>query len=235
MTKPSKEKFKTLKHVFDLFTEKNLFKMMSQGYFEGLESPIEMGKEANIFTAITKEGKRVIVKIYRLSTVDFYKMYEYLQSDPRFPALDRNLRKVIFAWTRREYRNLLKAREAGARVPTPITQMFNILVMEFVGADEPAPKLKDKKPENPEKFLAEVVVEMKKLYKAGLVHADLSAFNILNDNEKPVFIDMSQATTLDNPNASQYLERDAHNIATFFNKLKVKVDEQKLLKKITGK
>ena len=235
MTKTSKEKFKTLKHVFDLFTEKNLFKMMSQGYFEGLESPIEMGKEANIFTAITKEGKRVIVKIYRLSTVDFYKMYEYLQSDPRFPAVDKNIRKVIFAWTRREYRNLLKAREAGARVPTPITQMFNILVMEFVGAGEPAPKLKDKKPENPEKFLAEVVVEMRKLYKAGLVHADLSAFNILNDNEKPVFIDMSQATTLDNPNANQYLERDAHNIATFFNKLKLKVDEQKLLKKITGK
>ncbi len=235
MARPSKEKFKTLKHVFDLFTEKNLFKMMSQGYFEGLESPIEMGKEANIFTAITKEGKRVVVKIYRLSTVDFYKMYEYLQSDPRFPALDRNLRKVIFAWTHREYRNLLKAREAGARVPMPIAQMFNILVMEFVGNDEPAPPLKNKKPENPKKFLAEIVAEMRKLYKAGLVHADLSAFNILNDNEKPVFIDMSQATTLDNPNANQYLERDVHNIATFFNKLKLKVDEQKLLKKITGK
>ena len=235
MAKASREKFKTLKHVFDMFTEKNLFKMISQGYFEGLESPIEMGKEANIFTAITKEGKRVIVKIYRLSTVDFYQMYAYLQSDPRFPGLDRNLRKVIFAWTHREYRNLLKARDAGVRVPMPITQMFNILVMEFVGDDQPAPKLKDKKPKDPEKFLAEIVAEMRKLYKAGFVHADLSAFNILNYDEKPIFIDMSQATTTDNPNASQYLERDVRNIANFFNKLRIKADAQKMLKKITGK
>jgi RIO kinase 1 len=235
MAKSSKEKFKTLKHVFDLFTERNLFKMISRGYFEGLESPIEMGKEANIFTAITKEGKRVIVKIYRLSTADFYKMYEYLQSDPRFPSLDKNKRQVIFSWARREYRNLLKAREAGARVPTPITQFFNILVMDFVGGDEPAPKLKDKKPENPKEFFDDVIANMRKLYKAGLVHADLSAFNILNQDEKPVFIDMSQATTRDNPNASQYLERDIRNITTFFKKLGLKIDEEQLMKKITGK
>lgn len=232
MAKIAREKFKTLKDVFDLFTERNLFKLISQGHFEGLESPIEMGKEANIFTAITKDNRRIIVKIYRLSTCDFKKMHGYISKDPRFAGLEKNKRKVIFAWAQREYRNLLKAREAGVRVPTPITVLANILVMEFIGNDQPAPRLKDKAPLNPEKFLAETVKNMRKLYSAALVHADLSSFNILNHDETPVFIDFSQTTTVEDPNAGEYLERDIRNIARYFNRLGLNTSEEKIKKEI---
>jgi len=226
-----KEEYKTLKNVFDLFTEKNLFKLITQEYIDGLESPLSIGKEANVFTAV-KSGETRVVKIYRLQTCDFNRMYDYLRADPRYSGLKRKRRDVIFAWAQREYRNLLKAREAGIRVPTPYTVFYNILIMEFIGDEMVAQRLKDHKPENPEKFLKEIITNMRKLYKAKLVHADLSGFNILNFNEKPVFIDMSQTTPLDNPNVEEYLIRDIHNICVLFKKWGVEVEEEEVLKKI---
>ncbi|MBW2973205.1 serine protein kinase RIO [Candidatus Woesearchaeota archaeon] len=231
MPKITREKFKTLKNVFDTFTERNLFKLISQGYFEGLESPIFIGKEANVFTAL-KGRKRVIVKIYRLQTCDFKRMYDYIKFDPRFPNVRKQRRKTVFAWAKREYRNLMKAREAGVRVPTPIACMYNILVMEYIGGKEPAPKIKDAFPKSPKKFFDAIVSGMRKLFKAGLVHADLSSFNILNHEEKPVFIDMSQTTPLEDPNSKQYLERDIRNICTFFKKRGMKAESEDIKKKI---
>jgi len=227
-----REEYKTLKNVFDLFTEKNLFKLITQGYIDGLHSPLSIGKESNVFTA-KKDGEMRIAKIYRLQTCDFNRMYDYIKSDPRYSGLSNKRRDVIFAWAHREYRNLLKAREAEVRVPTPYTTLKNILIMEFIGdEDGAARKLKDRKPEEPEKFFKEIVEQMRKLYKAGLIHADLSGFNILNFDEKPVFIDMSQTTPLDDPNSQEYLKRDVHNICTLFKKWDVKADEEETLKKV---
>ncbi len=228
----SREKFKTIKDVFDLFTEKHIFKLMSQGYFEGLIGPLSMGKEAAVFTAETKEKDQVVVKVYRLSTCDYNKMYENLRTDPRFPHTLNKRRKIVFAWAQREYRNLLLAREAGCRVPTAIACIFNILVMEFIGNDSASQKLKDDPPENPGAFFKEIVKQMKLLHKAGLVHGDLSPFNILNHDQKPVFIDLSQATSLEDPNAQKYLERDIRNICNYFRKLGVKVEEESVRKEL---
>ncbi|MBI5389161.1 serine protein kinase RIO [Candidatus Woesearchaeota archaeon] len=231
MTK-SPEKFKTYGNVFDEFTKRNLFKLSSQGHFDRLESPISIGKEANIFSALKKDGSRVIVKIYRLETCDFNRMYDYIKADPRFTGIKRKRRDVIFTWAQREYRNLMKAREV-IRVPTPITQVYNILVLEFIGDENAAPKLKDAIPENPQVFFNEVVDAMRKLYKKGLVHGDLSAFNILNHNETAVFIDFSQTMPADTFNAQEYLVRDIKNVCTFFRKQGLRPDEEEIKKKIT--
>jgi len=227
-----KEKYKTMNAVFDLFTEKNLFKLISEGYIEGLHSPLSIGKESNVFTA-KKDDETRIVKIYRLQTCDFNRMYDYIKADPRYAGLTNRRREVIFAWAHREYRNLLKAREAEVRVPTPYTVMQNILIMEFIGDDEgAAQKLKNAVPKDPEKFFKDVIEQMRRLYKAGIVHADLSAFNILNWQEKPVLIDMSQSTPLDNPNSTEFLKRDIRNICIFFRKYGVEADEEAVLKKV---
>jgi RIO kinase 1 len=109
----------------------------------------------------------------------------------------------------------------------------NILVLEFIGnKGEVAPMIKDKKPKDPKRFFELIITNVKKMYQAGLVHADLSAFNILNLNEKPVFIDFSQCSTLKNTRASEFLHRDVKNIVTFFRKLGLKLDEEGILKTI---
>jgi len=228
-----KDKYKTFKTVFDEFTERNIFQIMSQGYIDGLIGPISVGKEANIFSA-KKDNELRILKIYRLQTCDFNKMYDYIKSDPRYAGLSKRRREVIFAWAHREARNLLRAREFEVRVPTTYTNLQNILVMEFIGDENPAPKLKDAKPQNVQEFFDDLILQMKKLYKAGLVHGDLSGFNILNDNDKPVLIDMSQAAPLDDPNCNDWLRRDIKNISTLFKKWGVKIDEEQLFKKITN-
>lgn len=218
-------------NVFDDFTERTIFKLISEGYFDGLESPISIGKEANIFSALGRKG-RVMVKIYRLEACDFNRMYDYIKYDPRYSNLKRRKRKIVLAWVQREYRNLMNAREAGVRVPIPLTFRNNVLVLEFIGNDEIAPRVKDQKPKNPKRFLREVVHNMRLMYSAGLVHADLSPFNILNFNEKPVFIDFSQCSTLNHPKAQEFFERDIRNIAVFFRKLGLDIDEGKIKREI---
>ena len=226
MTDQGREKFKIYKNVFDEFTIATLFKLSSQDHFDELEIPIRIGKEANIFLARKKEGDYVIVKIYRLASCNFNQMYSYIRSDPRFMDIKNRRRLVIFKWVQREYRNLLMAREK-INVPTPIAFANNVLVMESIGGDSPAGQLKDKRPINPKEFSELVLKSIKDLASLGLVHGDLSEFNILNYNEKPYFIDFSQTTSIEDPNAFDYLKRDLENIAKFFSKMKIEIDAGK--------
>ena len=160
-------------------------------------------------------------------------MYDYIKGDERYTDIKKSKRHIIFTWVQREYRNLLKAREAGVSVPTPMTFLYNILVLEFIGnEDSIAPMLKDKKPKHTKDFFEKIIENMRKLYKAGLVHADLSGFNILNYNEIPVFIDFSQATSLEDSRANEFLARDIRNICVFFRKIGLDADEKKMKEKI---
>ncbi len=212
----NKEEWKVYKNVFSEFSLRNLFKLSTEGHFEELESPVSIGKEANIFSARTKEGKSVIIKIYRLENCNFNKMYEYIASDPRYISIKRQKRSIVFAWTQREFKNLMIAREA-IRVPTPITFKGNIIVMEMMG--EPAPMLKDRHPKDSEEFLRKIMRDIRRLKDKGLIHGDLSEFNILNDKEDPVFIDFSQSTLKDTPQAEELYQRDVSNIRRFFKKI----------------
>jgi RIO kinase 1 len=231
MSRPN-EKWKTSHTVFDEFTNRNIYKLITEGYFKGLIGPVSVGKESNVFSAQGHQDNILIVKIYRLETADFNRMYDYIKYDPRYDVLKKKRREIIFAWAQREYRNLLLARDANIRVPTPITLKHNILVMECIGDHDIAPMLKDSIPDDPEKFCIEVVQMMKRLYKAGFVHADLSSFNILNWNEHPVFIDFSQATPLKSPVAEEYLLRDIKNVSVFFKKVGVDMSQEQILARI---
>lgn len=228
------ERFKTLKGVFDEFTNRTLFELQSRGHFDELLSPVTVGKESNVFLA-TKGKDKVIVKIYRIQNCDFNRMFDYIKKDPRYDFLQKHPRQIIFAWTQREYKNLLRAEKAGIHVPKPIVFMNHILIEEMIGDDIPAPMLKDAKPKDPKKFLALVLEDMKKLYENELIHGDLSPFNILNHDEKPYFIDFSQATLVKTPNSEELLQRDVKNIVQFFSKLGIKENEEKVLKEITRK
>tara|TARA_Y100000310_G_C20519688_1_gene733036 strand:- start:102 stop:818 length:717 start_codon:yes stop_codon:yes gene_type:complete len=228
------ERFKTVKGVFDEFTNRNLFKLQSQKVFDELVSPLEVGKESNVF--IAKKGrKKVIVKIYRVQNADFKRMYDYIRKDVRYQFLRNKRREIIFAWTQREYKNLLRMEKAKVKAPKALGWKFNILVEEFIGKKEPALPLKDQYPNYPYQFLEDIITEMKKMYKSGMIHGDLSSFNILNDNDKPVLIDFSQATLVRTPNSEDLLRRDIKNVLQFFKKLDIKADPKETFFKITGK
>lgn len=234
-----KERFKVYKDVFEKSTIEALWKLITQGNIEGLESPLKVGKESNIFSAITKENERLAVKIHRIGASDFGKMFYYLSMDNRFKT-KRSRRNVVLTWAKREYKNLVKAFEAGVAVPKPIAFYENVIVMDFIGEknvnEKPivAPLLKDFC-EKPKEIFAQLLLELNTLYnKADLVHGDLSEYNILNFYGKPILIDLSHATT-PNGSGSELFLRDVKNLCRFFNRFGLNLKENDVALKITKK
>jgi RIO kinase 1 len=232
---PRPEKFKIIKGVFDPFTNRVLFELSSRGYFEELVSPLAIGKESNVFLASTRENKTVVVKIYRIENCDFKRMYDYLKQDPRYMFLKDKHREIVLAWAQREYKNLMRAAEAKILAPRALAWRSNVLVEELVGEKEPAPRLKDNPPKKATDFFKKVVQQMRSLYQYGLIHGDLSAFNILNFREKPYFIDFSQATLTKAPNSGELLWRDIGNVVQFFRKCGIEADPELIFKEIVKK
>jgi RIO kinase 1 len=207
--------------VFDKRTLMDLYSLASKGVIDALGGSVCTGKEANIFRAIVGD-RELALKIYRISTSNFDAMQDYLHGDPRFGSVKGTKRAIVSAWTRKEFRNLSRAEEVGVRVPHPIAMRENILVMDLIGSGEHiAPPLKDVElqPAEAERIFEKLVEYISVLYnQAGLIHADLSEFNILYDKGEPVIIDMGQSVTLDHPMARRFLERDIANIAHYFRK-----------------
>ncbi|MFC7044246.1 serine/threonine-protein kinase Rio1 [Halobacteriaceae archaeon GCM10025711] len=224
------ERFKVEASVFDDATFAAIYKLVQDGHIEAFGGPISTGKEANVYEALGADGRDVAVKIYRINTSSFRHMSDYLAADPRFDDLSsRDKQEVVLAWVRKEYANLKRALAAGVRVPTPIAVQRNVLVMEYLGDESgAAPKLLDVHLENPETAYDVVSEYMRRLYEVGLVHGDLSEYNIVVHDDQIHFIDVGQAVTVHHPNADEFLARDCRNVAAFFQRQGLDVDAEAL-------
>jgi len=231
------DRLKVEENVFDVPTLKVLYTLSNKGIIKALGGAISTGKEANVFYAEGEE-RELAIKIYRMASSTFKAMDAYIMKDPRFTNIRNNRRDIIFAWTRKEFQNLTRAKSAGIRVPEPLVAEKNILIMEFMGKEKvPYPLLKNTHLENEEaKLVYDRIVEYMRLLnkEANLVHADLSEYNILIDptDTTPVFIDMGQSVTLEHPNAREFLYRDIQNILRFFSRYGITDKPEELLSKI---
>ncbi|MHA2283315.1 MAG: serine protein kinase RIO [Promethearchaeota archaeon] len=217
-----------IESVFDERTIFNLNKLLTNGPLERVKGIISAGKEANVYLAYDTEGKEVAIKIYKIDSNTSRWMRNYIVGDPRFKKIPRNVSKIIFLWASKEFKNLKRAYKVGLSVPKPIFIRNNILLMEYIGFESiPAPLLKDiRTPKEPLNLFSEILNFIKQLYKkAKLVHGDLSEFNILYHNQKPVIIDISQAVSIQHPKSEAYLARDIKNVFNYFAKLGIKTSD----------
>lgn len=156
-------------------------------------------------------------------------MIKYLVGDPRFKTIPKSTRKLVITWARKEFKNLSLMYDVGARVPKPIAQYENVLVMEFLGEDGVrAPLLKEVTLESNEyeEIFYELIEDIKKIYRyAGLVHGDLSEYNVMIYRGKPYIIDVSQAVKTTHPNSYDLLVRDIGNLVRFFRSVGVNTPE----------
>lgn len=215
---------KVSSEIFDKATLQVLYKLANQGYLDVLNGAISTGKEANVLKGIKEDGSIVAVKIYRIATSDFKKMQYYIAGDPRFNVRSSNKRQLINNWVNKEFRNLTRLKDAGVNVPEAITSLNNVLIIEFIGDKEgnPAPTVKNLPPQDPNEFYEKLVEQMDRfINKANLIHGDLSSYNILNFDEEPVIIDVSQSVVRDHIIANELLERDIKNISFEFSKMGV--------------
>jgi RIO kinase 1 len=125
-------------------------------------------------------------------------------------------------WPMQEWTMLSRAWEAGASVPYPVEQTDHGLMMEFIGDDaQAAPKLGQARLSRAELASAweQLVASLQALTTAGLVHADLSAYNLLWWEGRLVVIDLPQAVEFTtNTDAYDLLHRDVANVSEWFNR-----------------
>jgi RIO kinase 1 len=229
------DQFKVEQSVFDDATLAALYKLVQDGHVEAFGGPVSTGKEANVYEALGEDDYELAVKIYRINASNFRHMREYLEGDPRFEGIGSDKKAVVLAWTRKEFANLRRARKAGVRVPEPIAVQRNVLVMDLVGhATDRARRLAEVSVENPKTSFEVVREYMRRLYAAGLVHGDLSEYNLIVYDDVLYVIDMGQAATIHHPNADTFLERDCQNIAAFFTRQGFEVDPEALESFVTG-
>jgi RIO kinase 1 len=205
--------------VFDRSTLLALHKLMQQGEIETIDHPIARGKEAHVFRA-TSQGGPLAVKIFHTTNAVFRGLAKYIDGDPRFTGLSRRHRELVNIWVRKEFRNLKRMRKSGLRVPEPLFNLKNVLVMEYIGDDEsPSPRLKDIEVEDPMSVFEELIGIAACIWQTcDLVHADLSEYNILWHEGDPWIIDAGQAVTTRHPSAKEFLVRDVTRLTEWLRR-----------------
>lgn len=238
-----KDLFEVIDEVFDNHTVMTIIELHRKGVLKKINGVVSSGKESKVYLGYDKSGKPVAIKIFLTTAAEFRKgIRKYIVGDPRFEQLKhKDLRSLILAWARKEYRNLTRMYEAGVKVPKPITCLNNVLVMEFLGENRARYPLlveifKELAEEELYSIYKSVVAEMEKMIcGAGLVHGDLSEYNIVVKPDLDIaIIDVSQAIDINHPNAVDYLKRDVENIYRFFAKeAKLEVEDlQTILNKV---
>lgn len=235
-----KEQLKIEEGVFDNRTMMALWRMFNHNIVSRLDFIIAKGKEADVYLAdsgASIAGDLVVLKIFRVETSNFDNRVDYMFGDPRFDKIRKNnVYEMVTTWCKKEFGNLKIAQMAEIHAPIPYYFKDNVLAIEFIGTDStPSQTMKSVRLEEPEEVLDTILSDMKKLYAAELVHGDVSEYNILIKEGVPYLIDFGQAVVLNHPNANKFLERDVHNIITYFSKkYGIKRDAAKELARIMG-
>jgi RIO kinase 1 len=230
------KEFKIERKIFDQRTLMAIYKLLNKGIIKTVESVAKEGKESVVLSAKDKNENWLALKVYRYEYCDFKSMWKYLVGDPRFFNVKKSRRAVVLNWAKREFKNLQIAFEAGISCPKPIALNENVLVLEFIGENgNLAPRLIDVELslEDATYLYSLLLEEIRKIVSAGLVHSDISPYNILIF-EKPYLIDFSQAVPHSHPFAKEFLLRDIKNINSYFKKIGVKVeDEEKIFENLS--
>jgi len=214
----------------DGFSRKILYSLQTnQDVLSKINGCIAQGKEAVIHHAIggnnrdVELGASYAVKIYKTTKVEFRDREQYIEGEWRFrdyQVVKYNPRKMIILWAEKELRNLKRLCTHGIPCPVPILLRKHILVMSFIGKEGyPAPQLENARltPEGAQQMYWKCATYMRKMYQnAGLVHADLSPYNLLVYEGELYFIDLAQAVTTQHAHAPEFLRRDCYNMTKFF-------------------
>ncbi|GFO19135.1 serine/threonine-protein kinase rio3-like [Plakobranchus ocellatus] len=223
-----KKEHSTAIKAVDQKTRIILFKLLNSGFLAGIDGVVSEGKEAVVFKAAGGEKDEkplpphVILKIFKTTMNEFRTRAKYIHGDHRLSSdiyKKQNPRKIMKLWAEKECMNLKRMRRHNIPCPTPISLKKHVLAMTCIGEEHPAPKLKTVKlsTEDMQDAYEQTVEMMKRLYhECGLVHADLSEYNLLWHDGKVWVIDVSQAVEKENLHSNDFLLRDCQNITKFF-------------------
>lgn len=205
--------------------------LVKAGVIDSFGQSLGVGKEADVYDALSPDGKRIAVKFHRLGRISFRQTRRkrgYIREHSTWLFQSHVSAEKEFQAMQLVYKN-------GVSVPEPISQNRHVIAMGMI---EGAELSKYKEIQKPEKILKEILRNVRKAYlKAHIIHADLSEYNIiLKPDGHILIIDWPQYVMSDHANAEELLERDLKNVLTFFNrKFNVKVAIEEACDYVTGK
>lgn len=185
---------------------------VERGSVNAIGDFVGVGKESRVYSAVGGlTNREVIIKFHTEGQMSFKKVRikrEHLE--------DRKHLSWLYASrlaAKREY-DALKLLYPNVSVPEPIDHNRNAIVMSVLKGQVLAHTQVDE----PEWYLDEILAQVKKAAQIGLIHCDLSEFNIFVNPQGCEIFDWPQYVTFSHPNAEDLLHRDVDNILTFFKK-----------------
>ncbi|MDM0002620.1 PA4780 family RIO1-like protein kinase [Variovorax sp. J22P240] len=207
--------------------------LIDEGLIDSVVRQLMSGKEAMVYVVRCGDETRC-AKIYKEATQrSFRQAVDYTENRKvKNTRLQRAMAKgtkfgrqaTEAAWQSAEVDALYRLAAAGVRVPVPHNFCDGVLLMELVtdAQGDAAPRLNDVvfTPEDARLHHATLLVEVVRMLCAGVVHGDLSEFNVLLATDGPVIIDLPQAVdAAGNNHARRMLLRDVANLADFFGQV----------------
>ena len=206
-----------------------LASLLEDGLIEAVLRPLQSGKEAQVYL-VRCGGEVRIAKIYKAAEQrNFKNRSAYQEGRGTRNTRDQRAMKRRSsygrsrdeeAWQSTEVEMIHRLRAAGVRVPEPFVFADGVLIMELVQSADgaPAPRLGDLRvsAEDAVAIHDALLRDVVRMLCAGVVHGDLSEFNVLVDDDGPVIIDLPQAVDASsNQNARNLLLRDVENLQRF--------------------
>jgi RIO kinase 2 len=212
--------------VFGGYDTLALATLTRKGTISALGTQIGEGKESVVYDALGLGP--VAIKFHRVGGRSFNSARlnrEYMPEEGHCPWLIASKKSA-----EREYLALTTLHPAVS-VPLPIDQNRHTVVMSLISGQN----LNRCRLDAPGEVLDEILENVQKAYRAGVIHADLSEYNILMEDGKCVLIDWPQWMETGHQNAQAILERDIDNILTYFQrKYRLSCDREDAIRCVTG-
>ena len=211
---------------------KGLQPLIDDGMIDTVLRRLKSGKEASVFI-VACGNELQCAKVYKeTENRGFHKLAQYQEGRKTRNSRDaramgrggRHGRRIQEAeWQNAEVEALFRLANVGVRVPKPYLVHEGVLLMELVrdAQGDPAPRINDVAitPEQARAWHSFIINQIVRMLCAGLIHGDLSEFNVLLDVHGPVIIDLPQAVNAaGNNNAFAMLERDIGNMRSSFGR-----------------
>jgi RIO kinase 1 len=209
---------------------KNIEPLVQDGVVDDVIRQLQSGKEAAVYLVRCGTDIRC-AKVYKeANNRSFRQAAEYkegrkVKNSRRARAMEKGSRygrkEQESSWQNAEVESLYRLGTAGVRVPRAFGFYDGVLIMELVTDKDgnAAPRLNDVElePDQAREFHRFLIEQVVLMLCAGIVHGDLSEFNILVSADGPVIIDLPQAVdAASNNNAERMLNRDLENLAVYF-------------------
>lgn len=206
--------------------------LAEDGLIDEVLRPLKSGKEADVFVVRCGAELRC-AKVFKEANVrGFRQAAQYqegrsVRNSRRARAMNKRTRygqkEQEKAWLNAEVDALYRLSQAGVRVPQPLGFTDGVLLMELIvdGEGNVAPRLDAMtlSADQAREYHTRIIAEVVRMLAAGLIHGDLSEFNVMIDDAGPVIIDLPQAVNAAaNNSAAMLLVRDVDRMRRYFGR-----------------